>query len=82
MTKPLAQAAADHGITRQRILGLSAVLGLTVAVKSISLEQLLQADELIICNSLFGAFQVTRINNKIWPLQSLAVKIRDIVTHD
>ncbi len=70
------------GITRQRILGLGGVLGLTILVKSITLEQLLQADEVIICNSLFGAFQVTAIDNKIWPLQNLAAKIRDVVTHD
>ena len=70
------------GITRQRILGLGSVLGLTMSVKTLTLEQLLQADEVIICNSLFGAFQVTAIDNKIWPLQNLAVKIRDIVTHD
>ena len=70
------------GITRQRILGLGSVLGLTISVKPITLEQLLQADEVIICNSLFGAFQVTAIDNKIWPLQNLAAKIRDVVTHD
>ena len=70
------------GITRQRILGLGSVLDLAVSVKSITLEQLLQADEVIICNSLFGAFQVTAIDNKVWPLQNLAAKIRDVVTHD
>ena len=70
------------GITRQRILGLGSVLDLTMSVKTLTLEQLLQADEVIICNSLFGAFQVTAIDNKIWPLQNLAAKIRDIVTHD
>ncbi|HEY9209836.1 MAG TPA: aminodeoxychorismate lyase [Methylotenera sp.] len=70
------------GITRQRILGLGGVLGLHVGVKSLTLEQILQADEIIICNSLFGAFQVTQINNKIWPQQALAAKIRAVVTND
>lgn len=70
------------GITRQRILGLGKVLGLTILVKPITLEQLLQADEVIICNSLFGAFQVTAIENKTWPIQNLAASIRDVVTHD
>lgn len=70
------------GITRQRILGLGGVLGLNVGVKSLTLEQILQADEIIICNSLCGAFQVTQINNKIWPQQDLAVKIRAVVAND
>lgn len=70
------------GITRQRILGLGRILGLNVGIKSLTLAQILQADEVIICNSLFGAFQVTQINNKIWPQQDLAVKIRAVVTND
>lgn len=70
------------GITRQRILGLGGVLGLNVGVKSLTLAQILQADEIIICNSLFGAFQVIQINNKIWPQQDLAVKIRAVVAND
>jgi 4-amino-4-deoxychorismate lyase len=70
------------GITRQRILGLGGVLGLNVGVKSLTLAQILQADEIIICNSLFGAFQVIQINNKTWPQQDLAVKIRAVVAND
>ncbi len=70
------------GITRQRILGLGRILGLNVGIKSLTLAQIFQADEVIICNSLFGAFQVTQINNKIWPQQDLAVKIRAVVTND
>jgi 4-amino-4-deoxychorismate lyase len=70
------------GITRQRILGLGGVLGLNAGVKSLTLAQVLQADEIIICNSLFGAFQVTQINNQIWPQQDLAVKIRAVVAND
>jgi len=70
------------GITRQRILALGGVLGLNIAEKSFTLEQLLQADEVIICNSLFGTFQVTAINNNTWPQQALAAKIRAIVTND
>jgi 4-amino-4-deoxychorismate lyase len=81
ITPDLTQCGVS-GITRQRILGLSNVLGLTTVIKSITLEQLLKADEVIICNSLFGAFQVTAIDNEVWPLQNLATKIRDLVTHD
>lgn len=70
------------GITRQRILGLGLVLGMTISIQEISLEQLLDADEVIVCNSLYGAFQVTKIADKIWVKQGLADKIRNIVIHD
>lgn len=81
LTPDLSQCGVS-GITRQRILGLGGVLGLHVGVKSLTLDQIMQADEIIICNSLFGAFQVTQINNKIWPQQALAAKIRAVVTND
>jgi 4-amino-4-deoxychorismate lyase len=70
------------GITRQRILGLGNVLGLNVLVKPLTLDQLLQADEVIICNSLYGAFQVSSIANKVWPQQELALKIRNVFAND
>jgi len=70
------------GITRQRILWLESVLGLTVQVTSIALNQLLQADEVIVCNSLYGAFQVNTIGAKSWPQQKLASIIRNALVHD
>lgn len=70
------------GITRQRILWLDQVLGLTTKVESFTLEQLFQADEVIVCNSLYGAFQVNGIDNKVWPQQELASKIRTALAHD
>jgi 4-amino-4-deoxychorismate lyase len=42
---------------------------------------LLNADEVLICNRLYGAFQVTAIGNQIWEQQSLASTIRNILTH-
>jgi len=70
------------GITRQRILGLGKMLGLSVSIESLTLVQLLQADEVIICNSLYGAFQVNSIDNKVWPQQELALKIRNMLADD
>jgi 4-amino-4-deoxychorismate lyase len=70
------------GITRQRIIGLAAVLNLTVEVAPLSLDRLLQADELIICNSLYGTFQVTKIGDTSWPQLALAKTFRNLLTHD
>ncbi|MSP87016.1 MAG: aminodeoxychorismate lyase [Methylotenera sp.] len=81
MTPELSQCGVA-GITRQRILSLAAVLNLTVEVAPMSLGRLLQADELIICNSLYGAFQVNKIGNNTWSQQALAKTFRSLLTHD
>lgn len=79
-TPDLAQCGVA-GITRQRILGLGSLLGLTCNVATLSLQDLLSADEVFICNSLYGAFQVTAIGNQTWEQQALAPTIRNILTH-
>jgi len=70
------------GITRQHILGLGKVLGVNVSVAQMNLEHFLQADEVIICNSLYGVFQVNNVAGKTWPQQDLALKIRNIIAND
>jgi 4-amino-4-deoxychorismate lyase len=52
------------GITRQRIIELAHTLSLKVSVETFDLEKLLLADEVIICNSIYHAWQVKSIHNK------------------
>lgn len=70
------------GITRQRILGLAGVLNLSMHIEKFGLERLLLADEIIVCNSLYGAFQVHAIGNTAWQQQQLASTIRNILKND
>ena len=49
------------GVTRQRIIALAPTLALKIAVETFSLEKLLSADEVIICNSIYGAWQVKTV---------------------
>lgn len=67
------------GITRQHILGLADVLGLSMVVSHLTLEALLKADEVVICNSLYGAFQVSQIGEVIMSKQHLAKTIRSVL---
>lgn len=71
------------GITRQQIMHLAKPLNLIIETKNISLSTLLTADEVIICNSLYTAFQVTSINHGdntySWQPQSLAAEIKKII---
>ena len=55
------------GVTRQRIIQAMPGLGLNLSIKKITLDELLTADELLICNSLFGAWQVLSLDQKVWP---------------
>lgn len=70
------------GITRQRILALSNTLALDIKTATLKLDQLLQADEVIICNSLYGAFQVSTIGKTTWIQQKLAATIRKALGYD
>ncbi|HWU34026.1 MAG TPA: aminodeoxychorismate lyase [Methylovorus sp.] len=64
------------GVTRDRIIQLASSLGLQAGIADISLEQMMQADEIIVCNSLFGAWQATQFNGKTWQPQKLAEQLK------
>lgn len=67
------------GITRQRILALAPRLGLHAQVLALPLSKLLQADEVIICNSLYGAWQVRAVADSRWQAQSTAAQLRALL---
>jgi 4-amino-4-deoxychorismate lyase len=81
LTPPL-NLCGVAGITRQQILALSKPLNLFVNEGKITLEKLYEADEVIICNSLYGVFQVRHIGDKQWQPQALAATLRSILKYD
>lgn len=64
------------GVTRNQIMARAHSLDLKTAVETIDLKQLLSADEMIICNSLFGVWQVRQLEQKKWVKQDLAINLR------
>lgn len=72
------------GITRQQIISHAAVLKLNVVIENLPLDKLLQADEVVICNSLYSAFQVRSIlhadTTTLWQPQTLAAAIRQTLS--
>lgn len=64
------------GITRQRILEAAPRLGYRPRVAHLPLSRLMQADEVVICNSLYGVWQVKSLNNQHWQPQALAAALR------
>jgi len=63
------------GVTREQLISQLPLLNLTVSEEALPLSQLMQADEIFICNSLFGVLQVTQFNGKSWAKQTLADKL-------
>ena len=75
MTPSLLQCGVA-GITRQRIIDLAYTLSLKVKVEVIDFPTLLSADEVIICNSLYSAWQVKTIQEKTIKTGTMAANIR------
>ena len=64
------------GVTRQRIIELAHTLSFKISVETFNLEKLLMADEVIICSSLYGAWQVKSIQEKTIKTGAMAANIR------
>lgn len=75
MTPKLDQCGVA-GITRKQILAHANTLKFKTSIESMDLEKLYAADEVIICNSLYGAWQVRELAGQKWPKQALAEKLR------
>jgi 4-amino-4-deoxychorismate lyase len=67
------------GVTRDRILEAASGLGLEAEIADLTLENLMQADEILICNSLYGVWQVSELDNQCWQPQRLAKRLRQIL---
>ena len=63
LVTPNLQQCGIAGITRQRIIELAPTLSLKTSVEIFNLEKLYHADEVVICSSLYGAWQVNKIQN-------------------
>lgn len=69
------------GVTRDRIMALTPVLGLELAVGDFALDFLLQAEELVLCNSIMGAWQVKSCRDKCWKPGWLTPKLRNLLSN-
>ena len=60
------------GVTRELFILVSDQLGFKVKEVTFNLNKLLEADEVLITNSLFGVLQVKKIKNRSWQQQESA----------
>lgn len=68
------------GVTRDLILQNASDIGLVAEIGSMPLETLMQADDVMICNSAFGVWQVRNFNGKTWTRSGLAPQMRDLLS--
>lgn len=78
VTPDLSQCGVS-GVTRERLIELLPSLGYTVEAAAFGLDALLQADEVIICNSLFGIWQVRQLESHTWQAGKLAEQLRPLL---
>ncbi len=64
------------GVQRARILAWAAQQQIAVAVRSVSLAELQQATEVMLCNSVFGVWSVCEIGQYRWHDFTLANRLR------
>lgn len=67
------------GLERERIMELAHELGIKLTVRALPLHNLIQAEEVLLCNSLIGVWQVTSFLNKTWPLGKFTPMIRALL---
>lgn len=67
------------GVMRAEILAQAHALGIPVAVADIGLEQLRQADEVFVCNSVYGIWPVRGYAAMSWSVGPLTRKLQGIV---
>lgn len=71
------------GVTRDRIMALApAALGLGLAVGDYSLDFLLESDEVLLCNSVIGVWQVKTCREKNWKPGNLIPKLRSLLIRE
>lgn len=66
------------GVMRAELLACVAALGLTCEVRDIGFDELLAADEVFLCNSLYGIWPVRALQAHDWPVGPLTRKLQAI----
>jgi 4-amino-4-deoxychorismate lyase len=67
------------GVQRERILDIAAQSGMTVKVGKLSLDRLMEADEVMLCNSVIGLWPVREFNGRAWEMGCVAVQLRRLM---
>lgn len=76
---PSLERCGVAGVMRAELLHRARQAGIKTTVGDISLEQLLGADEVFVCNSLYGVWPVRQFEANVWPVGPLTRKLQRLV---
>ncbi len=68
------------GVMRAELLERAAASGITCKVADFALDDLLGADEVFVCNSLYGIWPVRRLESRDWPVGPLTRTLQDSIS--
>jgi 4-amino-4-deoxychorismate lyase len=75
---PALQRCGVEGVMRAELLEQARALNVPLRVEDFSLQALLEADEVFLCNSLYGVWPVRRLGDRDWPVGPLTRKLQAI----
>lgn len=64
------------GVQRERIMDYAAQSGVAVRVGKLPLDALMEAEEVMLCNSVIGFWAVREFNGRVWEMGNVAVRLR------
>lgn len=67
------------GVQRERIMDMAGGLGMTVRMENLPLARIYDADEVLLCNSVIGVWQVRELAGKTWQAGKLAARLRGLL---
>ncbi len=70
------------GVTRDRIMASAVQLGLDLMVGQLELTELLAADEILLCNSVIGVWQIRELEENRWIKGRVTPLIRALLEKD
>lgn len=75
---PSLERCGVAGVMRSVLLEQAASLGIAVAVRDISYAELLTANEVFVCNSVYGIWPVRHLEQQSWPVGPVTRKLQTI----
>lgn len=70
------QRCGVAGVMRAELIERAQQLGVAVVVRDLTYEELLAADEVLLCNSLYGIWPVVALAGHTWPVGVLTRKLQ------
>ncbi|WP_070886941.1 aminodeoxychorismate lyase [Pseudomonas sp. D1-3] len=81
LVTPDLQRCGVAGVMRAELLEQAQALGIACQVRDIELDELLGAEEVFLCNSLYGVWPVRQLQGRHWPVGPLTRKLQALARH-